>query len=196
MMAGDLFMAVEVREFWGIRVNRLQKIALSVSVALVLVAGLGGCMSSAGKNAPLPRLSQDDTTKWAQAVTANMAKAAGVALRPGDVSSAFNACFGENDEVSTDARFQLSYTAYADVPTEEHTSAGLKVRSALEKEGFRIVSFRPYENFKDDLVLYADEPKKDYSVQVFSAGTDPPKQLAFGFSSPCLMPPGATQSPQ
>ncbi|MCD0483946.1 hypothetical protein LO771_16475, partial [Streptacidiphilus sp. ASG 303] len=88
-----------------------------------------------GKNDPLPRLSRERATRWAEEHTARMAEAAGVELDRKSAESIFEECVGRNDEVVRDGRYSLYYTVYAPVARERQTEVARRLRADFEKGG-------------------------------------------------------------
>ncbi|MEC4017141.1 hypothetical protein [Streptomyces sp. H27-D2] len=172
--------------------------ALMLALTLTMI---GGCMSESdeGKTAPLPRMSKAETEDWSRRVTEHMAKTLGLEIIPKSPGPAVEslACFGKGGETSTDDRFQLMYAAFAKLPPEQHTAAGEKIRDMLKKDGYDVTTFRAYKAPRQSMIVEAQHPKNHFSIDVQSSGSPGnPQMLAFGVNSPCLLPPGATQSPQ
>ncbi|MFD1832969.1 hypothetical protein ACFSJS_25470 [Streptomyces desertarenae] len=151
---------------------------------------LGGCMSSE-KNEPLPRMSKKGAEDWARHFTESMARSAGVKIKEGTVKPAFHDCVGENDEVAEDGRFLLDYYARASLPVSEHAKAVKKVRADLEKRGYTINGYQETGGGKPSVLLDAAHPEKGFTVS--AEGHAPQDELLFSISTPCLLPPGATQ---
>ncbi|MCD0483945.1 hypothetical protein LO771_16470 [Streptacidiphilus sp. ASG 303] len=155
-------------------------------------------MSDDGKNDPLPRLSRERATRWAEEHTARMAEAAGVELDRKSAESIFEECVGRNDEVVRDGRYSLYYTVYAPAPKERHTEVVRKVRADFEKEGYRIAGYREYQDDYYTAVVDAVDDDTRFSLSAESAGParKPSRTILFSVRSPCMIPPGATQQPQ
>ncbi|WP_377269733.1 hypothetical protein [Peterkaempfera sp. SMS 1(5)a] len=162
---------------------------LSVTALLLTT---GGCMSDDGKNDPLPRLSKERATSWAEEHTARMAEAAGVELDRQSAEPVFEDCVGRNDEVVHDGRYSLYYTVYAEVPRQRHTEVARRLRADFEKEGFRITGYREYQ---DDHYTALVDARDDDTRFTLATGSVSPTRYLFSVRTPCMIPPGATQQP-
>ncbi|MFI0218372.1 hypothetical protein [Streptomyces lydicus] len=171
--------------------RRVRQIALTASVIIFT----GACMSQPPEdpNKALPRKSREDSLAWAKQYTATMAHYAGVKIgkRFGSPFTHFEDCVGQNDEVADDGRYTLTYTAYADLPQEEHIPAVRKLRAALKKQGGVDVSSYEERPHSHEVILDGYHEKEHFSLVADSV--KPPNTLRLSVSTPCFLPPGAKQ---
>ncbi|PBC71056.1 hypothetical protein BX265_5626 [Streptomyces sp. TLI_235] len=165
-------------------------LALTLTALTTLTAG--GCMSTPGKNDPLPVMAKTDAQAWAQHMTEFLAQTAGVTLTPATAKPFFSNCVGKNDEVVDDGRYTLSYAVDSTVPLQQHPEAVKKIRAALEQQKFTIDGYRETWEGKPSALLDATNTDGRYLVSVETGGgTD---RLLFRINTRCLMPP-STPSP-
>ncbi|AOP50460.1 hypothetical protein [Streptomyces lydicus] len=170
--------------------RRTRLIALTAS-ALIFT---GACMSSQSSdpNKPLPRKSREDSLTWAKHYISTMAHYAEVKIgkRFGPFTD-FEDCVGQNDEVAHDGRYTLTYTAYADLPQEQHIPAVRKLRAALKKQGGVDVSSYEERPHSHEVILDGYHEKENFSL--IADSVKPRNTLRLSVSTPCFLPPGAKQ---
>lgn len=160
------------------------------AVATFIAMTLAGCMSDEA-NEPLPRMSKEKAEEWTRNFTDSMARSAGVKISEKTVDSTFHDCVGEDDEVAEDGRFNLDYYARAPLKVADHSAAVGKIREDLKKNGYKIEKFQKIEGEKPSVILDASDPDEGFNLSV--RGYHPDDELFFSVSTPCLLPPGATQ---
>ncbi|MER5641915.1 hypothetical protein ABT095_33885 [Kitasatospora sp. NPDC002227] len=150
-------------------------------------------MSEPDKNAPLPTMSQHDAQTWAQHMTEYMAQTGGLQLSPAETRANFNQCVGKHDELTTDGRFTLMYSAYADVPRDQQPAVARKIRDMLKGQEFTISSYREYVDGESEVLMYANHSKSHYLITVGRAGRNgSAERVMFAVDTPCLMPPNSS----
>ncbi|MFB7949911.1 hypothetical protein ACFC6L_33965 [Kitasatospora phosalacinea] len=155
---------------------------------------LGACMNNPDPNEPLPVMAKSDAQAWAQQMTEYMAQSADVTLTADTVKPFFSNCEGKNGEVADDGRYTLAYHVASTVPLAEHPDAVRKIKTALEKDGFTITSYRETVNDQPDALLYAKHNEGRYFIDVSTGGgTD---RLTFTVNTRCLMPPSVSPTAQ
>lgn len=142
-------------------------------------------------NEPLPRMGKEETERWARHFTESMARSAETEVKEESVRPTFHGCVGENDEVAEDGRFILDYYARAPLPAEGHAEAVKKIQAALKERGYAIIGYQENKGGKPSVVLDASHPEKGFTVS--AEGHSPEDELLFSISTPCLLPPDATQ---
>lgn len=167
--------------------RRTRPIALAASIILLT----GACMSqqSNDSNKALPRKSREESLTWAKHYTSTMAHYAEVKIgsKFGPFTH-FEDCVGQNDEVADDGRYTLTYTAYANLPREDHASAVRKLRMALEKHaGVKVTDYDEHPR----AILYGHHDGENFDL--IADTVKPPNTLRLSVSTPCFLPPGATQ---
>ncbi|MEV0275532.1 hypothetical protein AB0I22_03985 [Streptomyces sp. NPDC050610] len=149
------------------------------------------------KNAPLPRMSRESAQTWARKFTERLAKSIGEPVGPRTPDARFLKCGGKNGETATDDRFILMYSAWVKVPAERHNEAAHKLREILVDEGYTITTERSYKAPKQSMILEARPKKGGFFIAIQSAAVDGGfPEITLGIDSPCMIPPGATQSHQ
>lgn len=151
--------------------------------------------SEADKNAPLPRMSKKTATEWAQQFTADMANVADVTLDEKTADVKTYQCVGKNDEIIDDGRYDLYYTVYSHVPTDQHTTVVQKLRDKWKAMDYEISGYREYQDDYNDALVGAINNKNGFTVSAGSAGPakKPSKLILFSVRTPCMMPPDKTQ---
>jgi len=142
-------------------------------------------------NKPLPRKSQEDSSSWAKKFVSAMARHAEVKISHDPAPrKRSNTCVGKNDEVPEDGRYTLTYTAYADLPADQHIASVRKLSEALKKHGVRItgVTERPET---PEVILFGESEKEGYTL--IADTVKPPNTLRLSVTTPCYLPPGAKQ---
>ncbi|MGK5640074.1 hypothetical protein ACSNOK_17405 [Streptomyces sp. URMC 126] len=89
----------------------------------------------------------------------------------------------------------LMYTAWLDLPPEKHDEAGVRLRGTLEKDGYRVSTFRRCRHPKETMVLEARPESGGPFIGIQSAA-EKATELSIGFDSPCMLPPFDTQEEQ
>ncbi|MFH8981010.1 hypothetical protein [Streptomyces varsoviensis] len=176
------------------------KVFRAIAAAAFTVIALGGCMSEAGekgKNDPLPRMSKEHAQDWARDFTKRLAKVIGKPVNSRQPDVSFLGCTGKNGEEATDDRYVMMYSAWVTIPPEQHNEAAKKLRKTLVDQGYTITTERTYKPPKQSMILEARPAKEGFFIGIESAKTNGGYQeIAIGINSPCMIPPGATQSPQ
>ncbi|MBN3930970.1 hypothetical protein IQ279_15250 [Streptomyces verrucosisporus] len=142
-------------------------------------------------NEPLPRMSKKKAEEWARHFTDSMARSAGVKISQKTVNPTFHECVGKNDEVAEDGRFNLDYYSRAPLKVADHAESVKKIREDLKRNGYKIDGYQEIHGENPSVILDASDPDKGFSISV--RGYHPDDELFFSISTPCLLPPGATQ---
>ncbi|GAA3393750.1 hypothetical protein GCM10017752_36070 [Streptomyces roseoviridis] len=165
---------------------RRASLALVPTLALLL----GGCVSSDGKNDPLPRMSKAEAEAWAEHWTESMARTAEAEIIPADRQANFHDCSGKNGESADDGRFVLMYDARAKLPRARQAAGIRAIKAELEKRGFEIVGYRSDPTMDPANLVDAKQPKERFFV---SAGDLDDELITLIVHTPCLLPPGVEQ---
>ncbi|WAL75380.1 hypothetical protein OU787_29925 [Kitasatospora sp. YST-16] len=151
-------------------------------------------MNSPDPNEPLPVMAKSDAQAWAQHMTEHLAEVGGVTVAPESIKPYFSNCEGKNGEVAEDGRYTLAYHAASTVPVDQHPEAVRKIRTALEKEGFRITGYRETVDGQPDVLLYAKHDEGRYFIDIGTTGGV--HWLSISVSTRCLMPPSTSATAQ
>ncbi|MFC9795013.1 hypothetical protein [Streptomyces sp. NPDC057695] len=165
-----------------------RRAALALVPTLVLL--LGGCMSDAEKNEPLPRMSKDKAESWAAHWAGSMARTAEAKLVAGDEKASFTDCLGKGGESADDGRFTLRYSVKAALPKARQADGIRAIKDELEKQGFEIQGYRSDPAVKPVNLVDARHPKDRQAV---TAEDLDDTSILLVVRTPCLLPPDAEQ---
>lgn len=146
-----------------------------------------------GKSDLLPVKSKADAQSWAQQITEHMAQVSGVQINQEPARPFFSPCTGRNGESAPDDRYTLMYAVHRTVARAQHPEVVRRIRAMLKDEGLTIKSYRETLDGQPEALLYASHPESRYFVEASTAGGD--DRMVLSVTTPCLMPPGAPQSP-
>lgn len=166
--------------------NRRAALALVPTFVLLL----GGCVSDAGKNEPLPRMSKEKAESWAAHWAGSMARTAKAKLVEGDEKASFTDCLGKSGESADDGRFTLRYSVKATLPKAQQAEGIRAVRDELVKQGFEIQGYRSDPAVKPVNLVDARHPKDRHAV---TAEDLDDTFILLVVRTPCLLPPGVEQ---
>jgi hypothetical protein len=172
--------------------HRSQRRLPALAIACTLLTA--GCASSSdGINAPLPRASRAQATAKARSMVDALAGAAG--LRPGPPTSetAFSDCVGQNDEIAHDGRFELAYSVYVNVPQDQQTTVGQKIRTYMRRAKYADVSFHPFHTATAELMVRGYNGDWFIDIDTVLPGSGPATRIYISINSTCYLPPGVKQ---
>ncbi|MFE7660370.1 hypothetical protein [Streptomyces celluloflavus] len=167
------------------RIRRAGRISV---LTLVVLLASGGCMTDSGKNDPLPVKSKDGAERAVRELIDSLAGRYRLRVDDKSVHKEFRDCFGENHESAGDGRFDLTYSARAQLAGAEHGKALRPMREKLEAEGYKILGYRGEPS---QALMDAKGGSDNFFISVDTYGRD--NALVFSVTTPCFLPPGTKQ---
>ena len=162
----------------------------ALTLVPIFVLLLGGCMSDAGKNEPLPRMSKEKAEAWAKHWASSMARTAKARLVERDGKAGFSDCLGKGGESADDGRFTLRYSVRATLPKAQQAEGIRAIRDELAKQGFEIQGYRSDPTVNPVNLVDARHPKDRHAV---TAEDVDDTSILLIVRTPCLLPPGVEQ---